>query len=105
MSRRDDGGGGREGSVQVTIFGQPYSLRADEGAARIQEVASYVDGRMRDVADRTRTADTVKIAVLAALNIADDLHSLRASGTADRDAEDRLRRMEALLDGALAGRA
>ncbi len=57
----------------VEIFGQRLGLRADGDATRLQESARFVDSRMREVADRSSSVDTVKIAVLTALNIADEL--------------------------------
>ncbi len=57
----------------VEIFGQRLGLRADGDATRLQEIARFVDSRMREVADRSSSVDTVKIAVLTALNIADEL--------------------------------
>jgi cell division protein ZapA len=67
----------------VEIFGQRLGLRADGDATRLQELASFVDTRMREVADRSSSVDTVKIAVLTALNIADELFQERES---DQDA-------------------
>ncbi len=58
--------------VQVEIFGQTYRLRADEDPEYVTTLASYVDGRMREVARQTTAVDTLKVAVLTALNIADD---------------------------------
>ena len=63
--------------VQVEIFGQNYRLRADEDAEYVEKLASYVDGRMRDVARQTSAVDSMKVAVLTALNIADDLHRIK----------------------------
>ena len=59
--------------ANVEIFGQRLGLRADGDEARVQEIARFVDFRMREVADRSSSVDTVKIAVLTALNIADEL--------------------------------
>ncbi len=59
----------------VEIFGQRLGLRADGDEARVEEIARFVDFRMREVADRSSSVDTVKIAVLTALNIADELFS------------------------------
>jgi cell division protein ZapA len=67
----------------VEIFGQRLGLRADGDATRLQELARFVDTRMREVADRSSSVDTVKIAVLTALNIADELFQERES---DQDA-------------------
>lgn len=61
----------------VEIFGQRLGVRADGDPSRLQELASFVDHRMREVADRSSSVDTVKIAVLTALNIADELFQER----------------------------
>ena len=61
----------------VEVFGQRLGLRADGDESRLQEIARFVDFRMREVADRSSSVDTVKIAVLTALNIADELFQER----------------------------
>lgn len=58
--------------VQVEIYGQSYSLRGEGEVSYMQGLASYVDGKMREVADATATVDSLKVAILAALNIADE---------------------------------
>lgn len=67
----------------VEVFGQRLGLRSDGDAAHLQELARFVDLRMREVADRSSSVDTVKIAVLTALNIADELFQERET---DQDA-------------------
>ena len=72
-------------SVRVEIFDQAYNLRGSD-PEYIMELAEYVDGKMRAVADQTHTVDTVRVAVLAALNIADEYHLLKRnhdSGTVE----------------------
>jgi cell division protein ZapA len=68
--------GGRH-SVKIEIFDQSYSIQAEQNEDYLRELASYVDTKMRAVAESTRTVDTVKVAVLAALNIADEMFTLR----------------------------
>jgi cell division protein ZapA len=63
-------------SVRVEIFDQAYNLRGSD-ADYIIRLADYVDAKMRAVAEQTNTIDTVRLAVLAALNIADEFHLLR----------------------------
>jgi cell division protein ZapA len=63
-------------SVRVEIFDQAYNLRGSD-PEYILKLAEYVDGKMRAVAEQTNTIDTVRLAVLAALNIADEYHLLR----------------------------
>jgi cell division protein ZapA len=64
------------GSVRVEIFDQVYNLRGSD-AAYILKLAEYVDGKMRAVSEQTATVDSVRLAVLAALNIADEYHMLK----------------------------
>jgi cell division protein ZapA len=64
------------GSVRVEIFDQAYNLRGSD-AEYILKLAEYVDAKMRAVAEATNTIDTVRLAVLAALNIADEYHLLK----------------------------
>jgi cell division protein ZapA len=63
-------------SVRVEIFDQVYNLRGSD-PEYILKLAEYVDGKMRAVAEATNTIDTVRLAVLAALNIADEHHLLQ----------------------------
>jgi cell division protein ZapA len=63
-------------SVRVEIFDQAYNLRGSD-PEYILKLADYVDGKMRAVAEQTNTIDTVRLAVLAALNIADEYHLLK----------------------------
>ena len=57
----------------VEIIGQLHGLRAEGDATQLQEIARYEDAPMREVAHPSSSDDTVKIAVLTALNIADEL--------------------------------
>jgi cell division protein ZapA len=58
--------------IQVEIYGQSYNLRGEGEAGYIQDLASYVDRKMREVSEATATVDSLKVAILAALNIADE---------------------------------
>ena len=60
-------------SVTVTIYGQAYTLRGGAESDYVQEVAAFVDERMREIADTSSVASTAKVAILAAVNIADEL--------------------------------
>jgi cell division protein ZapA len=66
----------QNGSVRVEIFDQAYNLRGSD-AEYILQLAGYVDAKMRAVAQATNTIDTVRLAVLAALNIADEYHLVK----------------------------
>lgn len=63
-------------SVRVEIYDQPYNLRGTD-PDYIFKLADYVDLKMRTVAEQTSTVDSLRLAVLAALNIADEYHLLK----------------------------
>jgi Uncharacterized protein conserved in bacteria len=64
-------------STGVEIFGQTYNVRGDGDPDYLMELARLVDSRMRDVAAKVNTVDPMKIAILAALNIADEFSRYR----------------------------
>ena len=84
----------------VTIYGKTYHLRGDD-PGYLHELAREVDGRMREVAEATGTADTLNVAILAALNIADECLQAR-SGSASPEEERHVGRLTALIDDVLA---
>jgi cell division protein ZapA len=63
-------------AVRVEIFDQAYNLRGSD-PDYILKLADYVDSKMRAVAEQTHTIDSARLAVLAALNIADEFHLLK----------------------------
>ena len=64
-------------SIQVEIFGTEYTLRSDADIEHIREIAKVVDEKMRRLAENSTVKSPAKLAVLTALNIADELHLLR----------------------------
>jgi cell division protein ZapA len=70
----------KEDSIRVNIFNQTYSLRSANGdGEHVRRVAQLVDERMRSIASQLAVHDIVKVAVLAALNLADELEVLKDS--------------------------
>jgi cell division protein ZapA len=67
----------KAGLVHVEIFGQTYAVRADGDSRFVEELAAYVDAQMREVSKTGGAVDSVRIAVLAALNIAAELFEAR----------------------------
>lgn len=65
--------------VQVEIFGQSYAVTGGADPGHVERLAAYVDGQMREVSRTGGSVDSVRIAVLAALNIADECFRLRTS--------------------------
>lgn len=63
--------------MKIEIYDQVYNVSADQNEEYLTELASYVDGKMRSIAEATKMVDSLKVAVLAALNIADEMFTLR----------------------------
>lgn len=60
-------------TTEVEIFGSVYNVRGAEDGEYLQELAGVVDRKMHEIAGQVTTVDTAKIAILAALNLADEL--------------------------------
>jgi cell division protein ZapA len=67
--------------VQVEIFGQTYSVKAGSDAAYVQKLAAFVDEEMKDVSRASGAVDSLRVAVLAALNLADECLRLREAAS------------------------
>ena len=88
-------------SVRVEIFDQGYNLRGTD-PEYILKLAAYVDSKMRAVAEQTHTVDSARLAVLAALNIADEYHLLKKKTEAGTpDSSKRARQLLSALDDVL----
>jgi cell division protein ZapA len=88
----------RPGFVTVEIYDQLYHL-AGNNESHIRELARQVDAKMRAVAAQGRTADSLRVAVLAALNLADELSQAHSADPAKGHA--RASNLTMLLDEAL----
>lgn len=64
--------------VKVNIFGNEYTIRGAADEQYIQELARYVDNKMKEIAQSTNLNIPLKISILAAINLADEIFSLRA---------------------------
>ena len=88
--------------VTVEILGQRYPIRSSLDVGYVTELANYVHQKMAAAADRTRGGDSVRVAVLAALNIADEYFRTREARAATGDDVERLAlELEQLVDEAL----
>ncbi|HVR44328.1 MAG TPA: cell division protein ZapA [Thermoanaerobaculia bacterium] len=91
---------GKTQPVSVEIYGQSYNVRGEGDPAYLTELARVVDGRMREIAPQVATGDPTKIAILAALNIADEFSRYRQQRESDvgkwkRKTEDLIERLGA----------
>lgn len=91
-----------EHSIQVEIYNQTYSIRSDGDNEYILQLARYVDGKMRAISSGTLTVDSLKVAILAALHIADEYHQAKdAQAQADAQLGSRSAECTELLDRVL----
>ena len=89
--------------VHVHIFGQTYSVKAGADTGYVEELAAHVDAQMQEVSRAAGAVDSLRVAVLAALNIADECFRLRADlreadGRAAERAAALARELSAALD-------
>lgn len=61
-----------ERSVEIKVFGQTYTVKTEAEEDHIREVAKYVNEKMDEILKKTRSVSTLNVAILTALNIADD---------------------------------
>ena len=92
--------------VQVDIFGSQYTIKkGGENPEYIARVAAYVDQKMREINERLPVASVSRVAVLASLNLADELFKEREGGVkGDRSGMERLEQACADLDRLLDGK-
>jgi len=90
--------------VTVEIHGQRYAVRSDLDQAYIAELAAYLDQKMRLAADELSSADSLRIAIIAALNLADELYRARADGVGvEGRVLEKAAEIERLVDAVLSG--
>jgi cell division protein ZapA len=89
--------------VRVDIHGQQYPIRSRLDAQYVVELATYVNRKMQAAADTAQTADSLRLAVLAAVNIADELFRCRQTQvSSEGEFTERAQELERLVDQALA---
>jgi cell division protein ZapA len=86
-------------TIKVVIYNQTYNLRSSHDSGYIQELANFVDERMNEIARATMTVDSLRVAILAALQIADELYQMRKQAKeTEREIAERSARYAELLD-------
>ncbi len=58
--------------IRVEILGREYTVKSDEGEERVKDIAAYVNRKIKEVSESGQTVSTLNLAILAALNIAND---------------------------------
>ena len=91
-------------SKKIQIYGKTYSLKSSSSEVDAGEVAAYVDSRMKELANVRGKTSTLDLAILAALNIAQELMELKNQAGAKEEAEgEKLRQLVEALDKELQG--
>lgn len=77
-------------TIHVEIHGQRYALRTELDPQYIAEVAAYLDEKMRMAARELTSSDPLRVAVVAALNVADELFRARSQAVTTTTSEGKL---------------
>lgn len=85
-----------KGAVKVSIYGSEYVIKGDTSADHVRAVARYVDQKMREVNNQGMIKSPLKVAILAALNIADEYFKARDEQRQDLDSMEQ--RIQKLVD-------
>lgn len=87
------------GSIEVTILGQKYTVRGDESEDYMKKLAVFVDNELRKVYNSAPNITPLKAAILASLNIADELQKLKeAQDSITRNIEEKANTLAELFD-------
>ena len=89
--------------VQISIFGQEYSVKAPADPDYIKKIAEYLDGKMREVQSGfSTTQSSTRIAILAGMNITDEYFTAIQSDESDSsEAEQKISSLIELIDDSL----
>ena len=89
--------------VKISIFGQEYSVKAPADEIYIKKIAEYLDGKMREVQSGfSTTQSSTRIAILAGMNITDELFTAKQSVESDSsEAEEKISSLIELIDESL----
>lgn len=88
--------------TRVEIYDQPYNIAGDNDTEYVRRLAATVDGKMRQIARQARLADSLRVAILTAMNLADELETQRARiARLEQAVHERAAACGAVLDRAL----
>ena len=91
-------------SKKIKIYGKTYSLKSSSSEVDAEEVAAYVDSRMKELAIARSKTSTLDLAILAALNIAQELMELKNQANSRQEVEgEKIQQLVEALDKELQG--
>jgi cell division protein ZapA len=80
--------------IEVEIFNQTFIVNSEDDEHYVREIASYVDQRMRQMGESAKTAMPMRVAIMAALSIADEYHKALQRET---DTQKEIERLSSLI--------
>ena len=90
--------------AKIEIYGKTYNLKSSSGEISVEEAAAYVDAKMHELAEARKKTPSMDLAVLAALNIAQELLELQKEARAhNQDQEEKIGRLIDTLENELQG--
>ncbi len=88
--------------AKITIYGKTYSLKSSSSEVDVEEAAAYVDAKMHELAGAGKNPPSLDLAVLAALNIAQEsLQLQKQTQVKDQDQEERIEQLMDVLENEL----
>ena len=86
-------------NIIVQIYGTEYSIKGESDIEYMQDIANYIDQKMRDVQKNTAVKSALKVSILAALNIVDELfHEREKNQQVTRELEQRIQKLTELVN-------
>lgn len=88
--------------TRIEIFGSSYNIRSETDEEYIHELAAYVDTKMREITEQSGALSSLKVAILAALNITNELFQMREQHSQQSDfIEEKTAKLISILDNRL----
>ena len=88
--------------VKAHIYGEDYTIVGESDPEYIEKITAYVDARMKELARQNPKYSKTRLAILTAVNIADELHQGKETGEIS-GLEDRARKLISMLDEGIVG--
>jgi cell division protein ZapA len=93
-----------KGGTAIEIFGATYHVRGEKDAGYLRELAAVVDRKMREVSGQMKAPDAARVAIQAALNLADELHQCQRRQERERvEIQEKVAELAGELTDALQG--
>ena len=89
-------------SFEVKLLNQKFNLRSDSDPKQVQKVADFVNKKLFQIQEKTPSVSSLNVALLAALNIADDYYKIkRSTGGHEQEAQAKIKEIVNFIDQCL----